>query len=439
MASESGGWRTARLSECATFQEGYVNPSQLVAEYFGDDVKWLRAVDLNDSFVFETSRRLSRAGFESAGKSALLFEPNTLAISKSGTIGRLGILKDRMCGNRAVINIRVDQTRCDSRFIFYSLLLRRREIEELAGGSVQKNLYCSALGTVEIDLPPLYEQLAIARVLGTLDDKIELNRRMNETLEAMAHALFKSWFVDFDPVRAKAEGRDPGLPKLLADLFPDSFENSELGEIPTGWDFRPLRELAGYLSRGLGPTYVDVGGVCVLNQKCIREHRVDFSKARRHDSGGRPVEGRMLRPLDILVNSTGVGTLGRIAQVWRLPEPSVVDSHVTIVRAAANVDPWFLGIALVQREADVESLGEGSTGQTELSRTRLGELTCLVPPLALQGSFGRLVGPMLSRLSANERASTSAATARDTLLPRLISGQLSVKGVERMLAEASRQ
>ena len=87
-------------------------------------------------------------------------------------------------------------------------------------------------------IPPLPEQRAIAHILGTLDDKIELNRRMNETLEAMARALFKSWFVDFDPVRAKAEGRDPGLPQPLADLFPDRFEDSELGEIPEGWEVK---------------------------------------------------------------------------------------------------------------------------------------------------------------------------------------------------------
>ena len=94
------------------------------------------------------------------------------------------------------------------------------------------------------DVPPLAEQRAIAHILGTLDDKIELNRRMNETLEAMARALFKSWFVDFDPVRAKAEGRDPGLPKPLADLFPDSFEDSELGEIPKGWEIKSIGDLA---------------------------------------------------------------------------------------------------------------------------------------------------------------------------------------------------
>ncbi len=101
------------------------------------------------------------------------------------------------------------------------------------------------------------EQRAIAHILGTLDDKIELNRRMNETLEAMARALFKSWFVDFDPVRAKAEGRDPGLPKPLADLFPDSFEDSELGEIPKGWEDRERRRpLRRYLQRGKPSTQV---------------------------------------------------------------------------------------------------------------------------------------------------------------------------------------
>ena len=111
----------------------------------------------------------------------------------------------------------------------------------------------SELRKVLLTLPPIDEQRAIAHILGTLDDKIELNRRMNETLEAMARALFKSWFVDFDPVRAKAEGRDPGLPQPLADLFPDRFEDSELGEIPEGWEVRSLDEVARFLN-GFGVT-----------------------------------------------------------------------------------------------------------------------------------------------------------------------------------------
>ena len=99
---------------------------------------------------------------------------------------------------------------------------------------------------------------------------------MSETLEAMARALFKSWLVDFDPVRAKAVGRDPGLPKPIANLFPDDFEATELGETPKGWRVGPLNDLAGVIRRGIGPSYVDEGGICVLNQNCIRHRRLDF-------------------------------------------------------------------------------------------------------------------------------------------------------------------
>src|SRR5207342_2485627 len=108
----------------------------------------------------------------------------------------------------------------------------------------QTELARGRLAALNVPVAPAKEQHAIAHILGTLDDKIELNRQMNETLEAMARALFKSWFVDFDPVRAKAEGRDPGLPKHFAELFPNSFEDSKLGEIPKGWQARPLYETA---------------------------------------------------------------------------------------------------------------------------------------------------------------------------------------------------
>jgi type I restriction enzyme S subunit len=112
-------------------------------------------------------------------------------------------------------------------------------------GAVFDSLRCADIPNFELRIPPLPEQRAIAHILGTLDDKIELDRQMNETLEAMARAIFKSWFVDCDPVRAKAEGRDSGLPKHIADLFPDCFEDSELGEIPAGWEVNTLGNLIG--------------------------------------------------------------------------------------------------------------------------------------------------------------------------------------------------
>lgn len=140
------------LSNLCDFQEGYVNPLQTHPEYFDGEVKWLRAVDINESFIIETSRTLTKAGFESAKKSALLFEPNTIAISKSGTIGRLGIIADYMCGNRAVINIAPHDTNMLA-FIYCFLKSKQREFPDMAVGSVQKNLYVSLLEPLSVSIP----------------------------------------------------------------------------------------------------------------------------------------------------------------------------------------------------------------------------------------------------------------------------------------------
>lgn len=144
--------QTVDLKTLCAFQEGYVNPSQTHPEYFDGNVKWLRAVDINESFIIETSRTLTTAGFESAKKSALLFHPNTIAISKSGTIGRLGIIADYMCGNRAVINIRPHNP-SHLPLIYAFLKSRQKEFPDLAVGSVQKNLYVSILESLQLVLP----------------------------------------------------------------------------------------------------------------------------------------------------------------------------------------------------------------------------------------------------------------------------------------------
>ena len=152
MATASPCLKEYTLSNLCDFQEGYVNPPQTHPEYFDGEVKGLRAVDINESFIIETSRTLTKAGFESAKKSALLFEPNTIAISKSGTIGRLGIIADYMCGNRAVINIAPHDTNMLA-FIYCFLKSKQREFPDMAVGSVQKNLYVSLLEPLSVSIP----------------------------------------------------------------------------------------------------------------------------------------------------------------------------------------------------------------------------------------------------------------------------------------------
>lgn len=146
----------------------------------------------------------------------------------------------------SIIRARPDRTQVDPLFLFYyfNSTSGLHGLDSIRRQVAVAGITGSDLARLEIAVPPLPIQHAIAHILGTLDDKIELNRRMSETLEAMARALFKSWFVDFDPVRAKAEGRDSGLPKALAGLFPDSFEHSDLGELPNGWEVKALDEVA---------------------------------------------------------------------------------------------------------------------------------------------------------------------------------------------------
>ena len=175
----------------------------------------------------------------------------------------------------------------------------------------------------------------------------------------------------------------------------------------------------------------------VINQKCIRDFSLDLTKARRHDQSQRKVDGRELQVGDVLVNSTGVGTLGRVAQVLGLDEPAIVDSHVTVVRAGAALSWNYLGLSMMRRQAEIESMGEGTTGQTELSRGKLAILKLVVPSADVLHEFDAAVVPLRERFAANQKQAQTLATHRDTLLPRLISGQLRLPEFEAQVAEAT--
>ena len=171
-----------------------------------------------------------------------------LVITREAPMGEVCLIPDdlKCCLGQRMVMLRPDHERCDGKYLLYALQSNRvqNEIRSHEGtGSTVSNLRIPVLKSLPIPTPDLANQKAIAHILGTLDDKIELNRKTNETLEAMAKALFKSWFVDFDPVRAKAEGRPTGFPAEISDLFPDSFEDSELGEIPSGWRVAPVGDV----------------------------------------------------------------------------------------------------------------------------------------------------------------------------------------------------
>jgi type I restriction enzyme S subunit len=361
-----------------------------------------------------------------------------VVITTEAPLGEVAQLpKGKVALAQRVITLSGKKGLVDNTFLKYLLLSRpfQEDLEARATGTTVVGIKQSVLRKIDLAFPSFLDQKAIAHILGTLDDKIELNRKTNETLEAMAKALFKSWFVDFDPVRAKAEGRPTGLPAEISDLFPDSFEDSELGEIPSGWQCSPLADRAIYLSRGISPAYCEEGGVLVLNQKCVRDSRISFEKAKRHDTTRKQIIGREVRRFDALVNSTGVGTLGRVAMMPICQEEVVVDSHITVVRGSNEQESFFISSTLLNRQTEIEALGEGSTGQTELSRVVLGSVPVIFPSPQLISAYFDFAFIIQDKIERNDQTSVALASARDALLPKLISGEIRIPDAEKMLEE----
>jgi len=266
-------------------------------------------------------------------------------------------------------------------------------------------------------VPPLLDrsvQRKIATILSSYDDLIENNNRRIKLLEEMAKRIYREWFVDF-----RYPGHE-GIPLV----------DSELGAIPERWTVAPLSSLTEVITRGVSPKYADASEQLVINQKCIRGRALDLAFARPHVTTVPPI--KTVRVGDVLINSTGVGTLGRVAQVLFAPETQLaVDSHVTIVRPApAIANPDFLGLTLLEREPELAAMGVGSTGQTELGRAAIGEIKVVVPPLRFQNEFSDTVSAIRTLSISLAMATVTLRTTRDLLLPRLLSGEIDVTDLD---------
>ncbi|WP_345455155.1 restriction endonuclease subunit S [Deinococcus aluminii] len=391
-----------------------------------DGMPWVKISDATSSgsrYIEETGEFIK---WEGESKSFRVY-PGDLILSNSATPGIPKLMSIDACVHDGWLILR-EFNGLDKTFAFYLLLNERQSIVSQGNGSVFTNLKTDILKSHRVSIPNLDTQRRIAAILSAFDDKIELNRRMSRTLEQMARALFKSWFVDFDPVRAKMRGEMPeGMDAETAALFPDEMEEVEGREVPRGWEWKSLAEVTSFLNRGVTPKYVEQGGMLVLNQKCIRDLKIDYCKARRHSAEKAVAFDKIIQVGDVLVNSTGTGTLGRVAQVLSLPETSTIDTHVTIVRANAEVViSSYFGVFLETREGEIEALGVGSTGQTELSRTALGSLPFLLPSQRLQKAFHKEVDRLRQLSDRNDYESARLAQLRDSLLPRLLSGEVDV-------------
>ena len=291
----------------------------------------------------------------------------------------------------------------------------------------QANLSPHQILSTAFTPPRLSEQRAIAQILGALDDKVELNRKMSATLEAIARALFKSWFVDFDPVRAKAEGRDPGLPAEIAALFPDSFENSELGDIPTGWGTGCVDD-EFELTMGQSPpgnTYnADGNGLPFYQGR--RDFGVRFPVRRIYCSA----PARRARTGDTLVSVRApVGDINTAVEACAIGRGVAAARHKSGSRSYTY--QFMRSLKDVFGRFEAEGTVFGSIGKKDFH-----EIACIIPPNAPVLALERLVSAIDARVEANEFESRTLTAIRDALLPKLISGEIRITDAER-IAERS--
>jgi len=300
-------------------------------------------------------------------------------------------------------------------------------------GAVFDSLKCADVPNFQLRIPPLGEQRAIAHILGTLDDKIELNRRMNETLEAMARAVFKSWFVDFDPVRAKAEGREPSLPKPLSDLFPGSFEDSELGEIPKGWEVDSILAQAKLLSGGTPKTSREEywgGNIAWASAKDVSQCGQVFLLTTERTITVRGLEEsatQLLSALTAVVVARGA-TTGRMVLFGR----EMAMNQTCYGIASKTEAPFALYCQLRHGIDELVHAAHGSVFET-ITTSTFEKSRFVLPPESVLRVFERTVSPFFRRILLTTEESRTLAALRDTLLPKLISGELRVKDAERFI------
>lgn len=305
-------------------------------------------------------------------------------------------------------------------------------------GAIFNSLKCADIPNFKMPLPPRAEQKAIAAILGSLDDKIELNRRMNATLEAIARTLFQSWFVDFDPVRAKLDGRVPvGMDAETAELFPASFQDSKLGQIPVGWKVETIEnatsiviDYRGRTPKKMGSDWSPTGipAVSAKNVKGGRLVRLDMLNYVSDELYERWMKDKLALGDILMTSEAPLGELYYLALDARF----CLSQRIFALRANSTMcESTFLYYWLESAACQIDIINRGTGTTVEgIRQSELRRVSVLLPPLPIQNAAAKFLVAWTEQIHRNEEQSRTLANLRDTLLPKLLSGELSVSGLE---------
>jgi type I restriction enzyme S subunit len=336
-------------------------------------------------------------------------KPRTIVLPRRGEVTKRAFIRLEqegwLCGT-GCLKIEVSGKELVPEFLYYFMEQDQvvQWLERHAVGTTMLNLSAGIVAELPIRYPAVEVQNEIASTLSTYDELIENNRRRMALLEEEARLLYQEWFVRL--------------------RFPGHEHSHITNGIPEGWMWEPLSELTSFLKRGIAPYYDDAAEGLVINQKCIRDGRLNLNLARHQSREFGPE--RQVQVGDVLVNSTGEGTLGRIAQVKAPVENCTVDTHVTIVRPKPGIPMHYFGIALMAWEAQFSTMGRGATNQTELSPAAIGKAEIVMPSRSLSEQFELLAAPIYDQVMNLVSQNDKGRAARDLLLPRLMTGELAV-------------
>ena len=326
-----------------------------------------------------------------------------IVITHRGTLGQIVYIPETAKYDRYVISQSQFRVRCNDKvlpeylvYYFHTPIGQHKLLSNASQVGVPALARpSSTFQQIKIEVPDIDTQKRVVKIILALQKKIDLNNAINDNLQQQVATIFHQWFV----------------------ANPESEK----------WPLVTLDSLTSLVSRGIAPQYTDDSVQIVLNQKCIRDHYIDISLARRHNP--KVINEKWLQYGDLLINSTGEGTLGRAAQVWFVPDNMTVDSHVTIVRPKGPHLLFYIGLWGISHEREIEALHTGSTGQTELPRERVKAMELRLPDNDTLARFNVVIAPIVSLIITNQQENVRLSSIRDALLPKLMSGEIDVSDI----------
>ena len=411
-------WEVKMIQEIGEVVSGGT-PKTKEDSYWDGNISWITPKDLSnftERYIEVGERSITELGLKNS--SAKLLPKGTVLFSSRAPIGYLAIARKELCTNQGFKNIVCDKKYSSNEFLFYMLKAKKNEIESIAGGSTFKEVSGKVVKEFKIPMPPLNEQKAIAHILSTLDDKIEVNNQINKTIENMAQAIFKQWFVDFEFPNEDGEPYKSSGGEMV---------ESERGMIPKGWEVVNMSDICEVRDGTHdSPKAVDVG-YYLITSKHLKNNYIEFSDAKyiSENDYHKVNERSKVDRYDILI--TMIGTVGNIYLVQD-EKINFAIKNVGLFKTSTNQNYYdFIYLLLKSKEMQqyIEQRLAGST-QKYISLTELRKIPFIIPTKAILKRFKEVSNPILDMIYYNEKENSRLKSIRDSLLPKLMSGEIRV-------------